>query len=273
MSLSMRSLLAVALVVTGFAVSTPLAAQTDDGTTFRWSGPIPSGRAIRLHNMNGDIRVERAESGSKVDVVAERKVRRGNPKTVRFEVRTRSDGDVVVCALWGDDMRCTDDGNRGSYHSGGTWSRGDEIEVVMRVRVPDGVKTVARSTNGGISAEGLSSEVDASTTNGDVNIRTSGGYVNATTTNGSISASLGRLTGAEPMRFTTTNGSVTLFAPPSLSADLEMATVNGDLHSEFPITMTGRFLRNSIKATLGQGGRSIIVRTTNGDVSLKRNGI
>lgn len=269
----MRSRLAVTLVAVGLAVSFPLAAQTDDGTTFNWSGPVPVGRAIRLHNMNGSIRIERAESGSRVEVNAERKVRRGNAKTVRFEVRTRADGDVVVCALWGEDMRCTDDGSRGSYHSGGNWSRGDDIEVVMRVRVPDGVKTVARSTNGGISAEGLSSEVDASTTNGDVNIRTSGGYVNATTTNGSISASLGRLTSDEPMRFTTTNGSVTLFAPPSLSADLEMATVNGGLSSEFPITMTGRFPRKSIKATLGQGGRSIIVRTTNGDVSLKRNGI
>ena len=269
----MRSRLAFALLAAGLAASTPLAAQTDDGTTFRWSGAIQSGSSIRLHNMNGDIRVERAESGSKVEVVAERKVRRGNPKTVRFEVRTRSDGDVVVCALWGEDMRCTDDGSRGSYHSGGNWSRGDEIEVVMRVRVPDGVKTVAHSTNGGISAEGLSSDVDASTTNGDVNIRTTGGFVNATTTNGSISASLGRLTGDAPMRFTTTNGSVTVFAPPSLSADLEMTTVNGGLSSEFPITMTGRLPRNSIKATLGQGGRSIVVRTTNGDVSLKRNGI
>lgn len=268
----MRSRLALALLAAGLAASSPLAAQTDDGTTFRWAGSIPSGRAIRLHNMNGDIRVERAASGSKVEVVAERRVRRGNPKTVRFEVLMRSDGDVVVCALWGEDMRCTDDGSRGSYRSG-VCSRCDEIDVVMRVRVPDGVKTVAHSTNGGISAEGLSSDVDASTTNGDVNIRTTGGFVNATTTNGSISASLGRLTGDAPMRFTTTNGSVTLFAPPSLSADLEMTTVNGGLSSEFPITMTGRLPRNSIKATLGQGGRSIVVRTTNGDVSLKRNGI
>jgi DUF4097 and DUF4098 domain-containing protein YvlB len=75
------------------------------------------------------------------------------------------------------------------------------------------------------------------------------------------------------MRFTTTNGSVTVYAPPSLSADLEMSTTNGGLSTEFPLTVSGRFLQRSVRGTLGQGGRSIIVRSTNGDVSLKRNGI
>ena len=250
----------------------PLAAQTDDGTTFRWSGAVSAGHFIRLHNMNGDVRVERGESGTNVEVVAERRVKRGDPKVVKFEVHTRSDGDVVVCALWGEDMRCTDDGTRGSYHSG-DWSRGNQIDVVMRVRVPDGVKAFARSTNGSVSVDGLTSEVDAATTNGDVFVRTSGGTVNATTTNGSVNATLGRSTGDQPMHFSSTNGSVTVYAPPSLSADLEMSTVNGGLTTEFPLTVSGRFMSRSVRGTLGQGGRSIVVRTTNGDVSLKRNGL
>ena len=264
--------LLVALFVAAIVAAGPLSAQTDDGTTFRWSGPVAVGHFIRLHNMNGDIRVERAESGSTVDVVAERRVRRGDPQTVKFDVRTRADGDVVICALWGSDMRCTDDGSRGTYSSG-NWSRGNQIDVVMRVRVPDGVKAFARSTNGNISVEGMSAEVDAGTTNGNVFVRTSGGTVNASTTNGSVNAALGRLTGDQPMHFTSTNGSVTVFAPPSLSADLEMSTVNGGLTTEFPLTVSGRFMSRSIRGTLGQGGRSIIVRTTNGDVALKRSGI
>jgi hypothetical protein len=264
MSPAMPSKTVIALLAASVASAVPIAAQTDDGTTFRWSGSIAAGNAIRVHNLNGDIRVERGEAGSQVEIVAERRVRRGDPKVVRF--------DVVVCALWGTDMQCTDDGGRGSYRAG-NWARGNEIDVLMRVRVPDGVRTVARSTNGSISAQGLASEVDAATTNGNVNIRTTGEVVNATTTNGSITASLGRLRGDQPMRFTSTNGSVTVYAPASLSADLEMSTVNGALSSDFPLTMTGSFRRNSIKASLGQGGRALIVRTTNGDVALKRNGI
>lgn len=267
----MRPLLSSLLLAASLAAA-PLAAQSDDGTTFRWSGSVASGHAIRVHNLNGDIRVERGEPGSNVEVVAERRVRRGDAKVVRFDVRMRTDGDVVVCALWGADMQCTDDGSRGSYRSG-NWARGNEIDVQMRVRVPVGVRTFARSTNGNISAQDLTSEVDAATTNGDVNVRTAGGIVNASTTNGSITASFGQLIGDAPLRFTSTNGSVTVYAPPSLSGDLDMATVNGGLSSEFPLTITGRLGRNAIKATIGQGGRPIIVRTTNGDVALKRSGI
>ena len=250
----------------------PVAAQTDDGTTFKWSGAVSAGHFIRVHNMNGDVRVERAESGSKVEVVAERHVQRGDSKIVRFEVRMRADGDAVICALWGPDMQCTDEGNRGSYRSSG-WRNENQIDVVIRVRVPDGVKAFARSTNGSIAVSGLTSEVDASTTNGDVNVRTSGGVVNATTTNGSVTASLGSVSGDAPMRFTSTNGSVTVYAPPSLSADLEMSTTNGGVSTEFPLTVSGRFMQRSVRGTLGQGGRSIVVRTTNGDIALKRNGI
>ncbi len=266
----MRSAAALGLMIV--VAARPAAAQTDDGTTFRWSGAVSAGHFIRIHNMNGDVRVERAEGGSKVEVVAERNARRGDPKTVRFEVRMRADGDAVVCALWGPDMQCSDDGSRGSYRSGG-WRNNDQIDVVIRVRVPDGVKAFARSTNGSIAVSGLTSEVDAATTNGDVNVRTSGGIVNANTTNGSVTASLGNVSGDAPMRFTTTNGSVTVYAPPSLSADLEMSTTNGGITTEFPLTVSGRFLQRSVRGTLGSGGRSLVVRSTNGDVSLKRNGI
>ncbi len=259
------------LVLTIAALVTPAQAQTDDGTTFRWSGAVPRERFIRLHNMNGDIRVERG-SGSQVEVVAERRVERGDPKTVKFEVRMRDDGDVVICALWGSEQECTDDGTRGNYRSN-NWGRGDNISVTMRVKVPAGVKTLARSTNGGVDVQGVSSEVDAASTNGDVNVRTTGGPVNARTTNGSVTASLGSLDGDAPMRFTTTNGSVTVYAPPSVNASLEMSTTNGQLITDFPLTISGRFARNSVRGTLGQGGRSIVVRSTNGDVALKRNGI
>jgi Putative adhesin len=261
----------LALFAAAVLVALPVRAQSDDGMTFRWSGPVPREHFIRLHNMNGNIRIERA-SGDRVEVVAERRVERGDPKTVRFDVRMRADGDVVVCALWGTEQECTDAGVRGSYRSS-SWGRGDNISVTMRVLVPDGVKTLARSTNGSVDVQGLTSEVDAATTNGDVNVRTAGGLVNATTTNGSVTASLGRADGNAPMRFTTTNGSVTVLAPPTLSAELEMSTTNGALTTEFPLTMSGTVSRNSVRGTLGQGGRSIVVRSTNGNVALKRNGI
>jgi len=260
-----------ALLLVAALVAAPLSAQTDDGTTFRWSGTVASGHFIRLHNLNGDVRIERGAPGSKVEVIGERTVRGGDGSLVRFDVRMRDDGDVVVCALWGPDMRCTDDGARGRYDS--NWRRRERVSVALRVRVPDGVKSYARSTNGGISVDGVTAEVDASTTNGDVRVRTSSGLVNATTTNGSITAALGSVGGDAPMRFTTTNGTVTVYAPPALSADLEMSTTNGGVSMDFPVTVSGTMSGRQIRGTLGGGGRSIIIRSTNGDVALRRNGI
>lgn len=251
-------------------VTSTLGAQTDDGTTFRWSGRVAAGRAIRLSNMNGDIRVERG-SGPNVEVIGLRKVRRGDPKVVRFEVRMRTDGDVAICALWGSDMRCTDDGSEGSYRSGG-WRSGNEISVDMRVTVPDGVRTVARSTNGNVNADGLTSDIDASTTNGNVNVRTTGAIMNATSTNGSVTARLGVLRGNEAMRFSTTNGSVTVFAPASLSADVELSTTNGSVTTDFPLTTSGAVSNKRMRGTIGSGGRTLVVHSTNGDVSIKRGG-
>ena len=106
-----------------------------------------------------------------------------------------------------------------------------------------------------------------------VQVRTSGDLVNATTTNGSITVALGSSGGDAPMRFTTTNGTVTVYAPPALSADLEMSTTNGGVSMDFPVTVSGTMSGRQIRGTLGGGGRSIIMRSTNGDVALRRNGI
>jgi hypothetical protein len=252
-------------------VAAPLRGQTDDGTTFRWSGPVASGHFIRLHNLNGDVRIERGAPGSQVEVVGERTVRGGDGSLVRFDVRMRTDGDVVICALWGPDMRCTDDGARGRYD--GSWRKRERVSVALRVRVPDGVKSYARSTNGGISVVGVTAEVDASTTNGDVQVRTSSDLVNATTTNGSITATLGSGAGDAPMRFTTTNGAVMVYAPAALSADVDMSTTNGGVSMDFPVTVSGTMSGRQIRGTLGGGGRSIVMRSTNGNVALRRNGI
>ena len=61
-------------------VATPLHAQT---TSWRWSGTVAAGRAVHIHNVNGAVEVEPG-SGTTVEVIAEKKWRRGNPEDVRI---------------------------------------------------------------------------------------------------------------------------------------------------------------------------------------------
>jgi len=236
---------------------------------FRWQGQIPAGRWLYVKNVNGPIRVERA-SGSQVEVTADRTTRRGNPQAVRFEATRAGDGQsMVVCAIWYD-RSCDEEG----YHGGSddNWDRGrrDEVSVAFMVRVPEGVRLDMRTVNGGLEFRGASAEVVARTTNGPVRAESTGGPVSARTTNGPVYARMTTVGDARELDFTTTNGSVVVEMPDDLGAEVSMSTTNGSVSTEFPATVQGRLNPRRLTVTLGDGSRRVRLRTTNGNVELRR---
>jgi hypothetical protein len=248
------------------ALLVPMAAAAqDDGRVFRWAGTPASGAQVRLYNVNGNVRVVRGDRD--VEVTATRDVRRGDPMTVRFEARRTDGGDIVVCALWGPDQRCTDDGIQGSWRSR---SGGPEISVLMEVRVPAGVRTLARSVNGGIDVRGVRGPVNVETVNGGVTLESVVGTVQATTVNGSIDARLVSLAGDDPLRVRTVNGDISLALPEDAAANVELSTVNGSVNSELPLTLTSGRTPRRWMGTLRGGGRRVTLGTTNGSVRLLR---
>src|SRR5690242_19914175 len=100
----MRVLTALALVAT---IALPAAGQqSQTGDTFNWKGTIPAGRWIRIKNLNGGVTVG-AASGDNVEVIATKHWRRGDPSVVRFTTDNYG-GDVVICALWGENSSCNE---------------------------------------------------------------------------------------------------------------------------------------------------------------------
>lgn len=260
------------VAATTAAVPAAVRAQ-DDGRTernvFTWSGQVPAGRWLYVRNVNGPIRVERA-SGAQVEVTADRTTRRGDPRSVRFEARRAADGQgMVVCAIW-NDRSCDQDG----YHGGnnGWWGDGrrDEVSVAFTVRVPAGVRVDVNTVNGGLEIRGASSEVVARTTNGPVRAESTGGPVLAHTTNGPVFARMTSVGDARDLDFGTTNGSVVVEMPDDLGAEVTMATTNGRVSTEFPATVQGRIDPRRLTVTLGDGSRRVRLRTTNGNVELRR---
>jgi DUF4097 and DUF4098 domain-containing protein YvlB len=65
------------------------------------------------------------------------------------------------------------------------------------------------------------------------------------------------------------NGSINLTLPANLSADVKAVTVNGDISSEFPMTVSGRISRRRLEGTIGGGGRQLSFETVNGSITLK----
>jgi hypothetical protein len=240
------------------------------GDPFRWSGEIQKDRWVYVHNVNGSVRLEPG-TGSKLEVTAIKRWRRGDPEEVRITVQQvgSGKGDVLICALWNENSTCDEDGVR-SRSSGWRWgNHSNDTSVEFTIHLPAGVRVQATSVNGSVEVDGATAEVYAHTTNGNVEVRSSGGPVRARTTNGDIMVRSGSM-GDERLEYSTTNGSITLELPASANADVDMRTVNGTLSSDFPLMLQGEINRRHLRATLGKGGPSLRVSTVNGSIRLRK---
>jgi len=233
---------------------------------FRWQGAVQPGGAIEIKGVNGDIRAEASSTGQ-VEVTASKSARRSNPESVKIEVLEHAGG-VTICAVYP-----SRDGSRPNECMAGSGGRmnvqDNDVQVRFTVRVPAGVRMIGRTVNGDIAASGLDAAVQLSTVNGSVNFGTAGSG-SATTVNGSIKGSLGRADWTGALEFSTVKGTIALTLPPDVSTDVKASTVNGDIESDFPLTITGRFSRRHLDGTIGSGGRSLSLETVNGAITLKR---
>ena len=231
-----------------------------------WSGRVDRGDAIEIKGTNGAIRAERA-GGDEVQVEAELRARKSDPDEVRLEVVEHSGG-VTICAVYpaprGKRPNECAPGGRG--HSN---VENNDVKVSFTVRVPEGVNLIARTVNGEIDAHGIRADVKAYTVNGSVDVSASG-LVEATTVNGSVTASLGEANWDGELDFVTVNGSVTLEFPDDLNCELDVQTVNGSVSSDFPITVRGKFSPRELHGVIGDGGRSLNVKTVNGSIHIRR---
>jgi DUF4097 and DUF4098 domain-containing protein YvlB len=138
--------------------------------------------------------------------------------------------------------------------------------VSFRLMVPKKSNLDLEATNGGIAVSDVEGEIVLDTTNGGLSIANLSGDVRGRTTNGGLHVQLtGNAWKGEGLDVVSTNGGVDLEIPEGYSAELETGTVNGGIEVDFPVTVQGR-IGKSFKATLGEGGAMIRVKTTNGGV-------
>ena len=248
-------------------VSASLTGNTSEDD-FRWQGRIAQGSAIEIKGVNGDVRAE-AASGSEVEVVAIKKARRSDPNSVRIQV-VEHGGGVTICAVYpsSDSKRPNVCGPGSEGHSS---VHNNDVQVDFTVRVPAGVRFQGHTVNGEVEATSLGADVEASTVNGSVRVSTTG-YVQASTVNGEIVASFGRADWTRPLEFETVNGSITLSLPAETNTELRAETLNGDISTDFQMTVQGRISKRHIRGTIGNGGRELSLKTVNGSIQVKRAG-
>lgn len=151
-------------------------------------------------------------------------------------------------------------------------SRREWWSVSYRINVPRATDLDLSTRNGGVTISGVSGNLRFDTTNGGVRLSDLGGRVNGRTTNGGLTVNLsGTQWDGEGIDVETSNGGVSLAIPEGYNAGLEARTNNGGMRVDFPITVQGEILgRRGISATLGSGGPTVRVRTSNGAVKIGR---
>lgn len=252
-------------------MTVPAYGAPDSQEEFRWQGRVQPGQTVEIKGVNGSVRAE-GSSGNQVEVVANKQSRRSDTKEVEIRVVEHAGG-VTICAVYpSSDASRPNDCQPG--HAGNMNVNNNDVEVNFTVKVPAGVRFTGRTVNGGVEAERIGSDVDAKTVNGDISISASG-IAQASTVNGSIKAAMGSASWANELKFNTVNGGITLDFPSALSADVRAETLNGELSSDFPMNMQssqegGRGRPKRISGTIGSGGRTLVLKTINGDIRLGR---
>lgn len=261
------------LMRTGLALGAFLATgagvlQAQDAVT-EWSGRISSGDFLEVRGISGDIRAVLA-SGATAEVVAEKRGRERDFDEVEIRIEEVRGG-VVVCAVYhprAGETSC-DQRDRDDDHD--RRRRNIDVSVDFEVRVPSGVEFIAAMVSGDIEADGLRSDVDASTVSGSVFVSTTG-VGRGSTVSGEIEVEM-QSNDWDELHYSTVSGDITIWMADNVDTDVEFESLSGDFRSDFDVTVRrsrDRFVGSEFSGTIGDGGRKLSFNTVSGDVRLKR---
>lgn len=129
----------------------------------------------------------------------------------------------------------------------------------------------ARTLDGSITLEGARAE--------SMNLRTSDGAIRCRnvaaaemdchTSDGSICIEyVADAPNALKLGAVTSDGNITLAAPPGLSAAIEAATSDGSIHTDLPITIQGK-IGKSLTGTIGDGEGKVYLKTHDGSITIR----
>ena len=252
-------LISTALLLSAFAMAT--------AQDFNWHGRIAAGKRLEVKGVSGDVRAVLA-NGAEAVVNARKHARRSDPDDVEIKVVESAEG-ITICAVYPTPPRARQEN---TCEPGDRWhssTDNNDVTVDFEVQVPAGVEFNGQTVNGEMSAEGLKGDVRASTVNGSVRVTTTG-VAEASTVNGSVYAQLGRADWTNDLEFSTVNGGITLILPGQLDTEIRANTVNGDIETDWPLMISGRFSQRRLRGTIGAGGRALSLSTVNGEIRLKK---
>lgn len=239
--------------------------------TFKKTIEVTGQEYFELSNRNGRIEVTGWDQSS-ISIEAEKEVRADDHEKAKrllkeLEIIIKKTDDKVIVYVKYPDQKSGSGGFLSWLFNDNNWN----ASVDFKVFVPRKMNMDVSSTNGKLDIEGCQGKIDLETTNGDINADQMSGSVNCYTTNGSVNVRLDEVTDGQEMTYKTTNGSIRLYLPATINADIEAKTTNGRIDCDLPIKVYDVKSRKKIYGEINSGGPAIVMRTTNGNIKIREN--
>jgi len=220
-------------------------------TTITRTFDLENDATISLANINGDITVEGWDQ-QKAQVTI---TKTGGTQDMRSQAKV---------AVNSDDDKLTLKVLRGSPSG---------IAVKYDVKLPRGLdKATITSTNGTIKISSVEGNITAESQNGSLHLVDVKGGAKVKTTNGAIDAVFDSVDDDDPMEFYTVNGSIRLQFNSDLNARLSAETTAGAISVDGfdGVSIEKRLVGQRASGNIGDGGRPLNVKTTNGSISITK---
>jgi DUF4097 and DUF4098 domain-containing protein YvlB len=160
--------------------------------------------------------------------------------------------------------------------------------VDITIQVPRASSLELHTTNDGdIVVENVSGEIEVENVNGSNTLRNISGNAVVNTVNGDVTVTMTRVTPDKPMSFSSMNGDVDVTLPADIKANVKMKSQQGEIYSDFDITLKpvpqkaeevsksgkGKYrisFEKNIYGAINGGGPEYAFNTFNGDVFIRK---
>jgi DUF4097 and DUF4098 domain-containing protein YvlB len=235
--------------------------------TFKRSVSAEGKKALELNNANGSVQITGWDK-NEIDIIAYKRV---SSSDMDYAQNCMDDLEIEITET--KDKLIIDTHYPRHKKSSGfiSWMfniPGYNCSVEYEIKAPYKFNLDITSTNGSIDASEFEGVSRLKTTNGKIVAERMQGALDLISTNGSIKAELDEVLDAKAMEIRTTNGSIKLWLPGNINADLEAHTTNGSIDCDLPLSEKYRKSRRALDATINDGGALIYLKTTNGSIHI-----
>ncbi len=243
--------LAIIATATLLALLIALPAYADLTQEFHRTVPLSADGRVSLSNINGDVEITGwARNEVQIDAV---KTARDQQRLDNIRIEVNNSGNSVEIQT--------------KYPEGHTNNNPGSVRYTLHVPQNARIDKI-NLVNGSLDVQKIAGEVNANLVNGKVRASDLAGTADLATVNGAVDANYSSLNNVREIKLMSVNGAINLLLPQSPNADVSASVVNGNISTDFPLTVKGHFVGKSMSGTLGSGGMHIELSNVNGSIHI-----